>query len=270
MEEMETDQCPVFLRSTGRFYSNAKLLFMSPHISQKSTMASYSIHKYQERDCKEALELFSKGMQDNISPTFYYCLKLPRTLVFLTGGLLVLFLATGSWFLTLLSGLSFLTALRLLIGYVWNLFVTDSLNTDMSDISKQYMSRQGSCFWVAKSEGRVVGTVGALPVSESALSREHLELFHLCVGSSHRGKGIAKALVRTVLQFGQDEGYTAVVLGTSKVQYAAVSLYQSMGFRRTHEYFLNMYTRLIHLTIFRFIYHIPSMEASKGQRLGSQ
>lgn len=230
-------------------------------------MAPYRIRKYQERDDKEVRALFSQGMLENISPNFYYCLKLPRTLVLLTGGLLIPLLATGSWLLTLLAGLSLLTALRLLISHFWKQYVIVCMNTDMSDISKHYLSGRGSCFWVAEAEGRVVGAVGALPVKDPTLSREHLELFRLSVDSGFRGQGIAKALVRTVLQFGQDEGYRAVVLSTSKVQFAALGLYRSMGFRRKREYFYNLLGRLIHVSIFQLIYHLPSSEGSQRPRL---
>ncbi|XP_055982447.1 putative N-acetyltransferase 8B [Sorex fumeus] len=229
-------------------------------------MASYRIRKYQERDDKGARELFLKAMGENISPTFYHCLKLPQNLVFLMGALLITLHFTGSWLLTLLTGLSLLATLHFLVKRMWNDFITLTLNTDMSDISKHYLSGCGSCFWVAESQGRVVGTVGALPVKKPALHREHLELFRLCVHSAHRGQGIAKALVRTVLQFGQDQGYKAVVLSTTKVQYAALGLYERLGFRQTHEYFYNMFCRLIQLTSVEFIYHLPSTQGSKGLR----
>ncbi|XP_004609316.2 putative N-acetyltransferase 8B [Sorex araneus] len=230
-------------------------------------MASYHIRKFQERDGQGVRELFSKAMGDNISPTFYHCLKLPRNLLFLTGVLLITLLVTGSRLLTLLAGLAFLAALRFLAQHVWSQYITFTLNTTLSDISKHYMSGRGSCFWVAESQGRVVGTVGALPVRGPALSREHLELFRLCVDSAHRGQGIAKALVRTVFQFGQDHGYKAVVLSTSSVQYAALGLYQRLGFRRIHEFPHATFWTLIQLTVIKFIYHLPSTQGSKGPRL---
>ncbi|CAO2605627.1 N-acetyltransferase family 8 member 2 [Lemmus lemmus] len=86
--------------------------------------------------------------------------------------------------------------------------------------------------------------VGSLPVKNPPLGRKQLQLFRLSVSSQHRGQGIAKALVRTVLQFARDQGYSDVVLETSIVQYSALALYQAMGFQKTDEYFANIFTRL--------------------------
>ncbi|XP_037358696.1 N-acetyltransferase 8-like [Talpa occidentalis] len=131
-----------------------------------------------------------------------------------------------------------------------------------------YFSEHGSCFWVAECEGQVVGMVGALPVKDPALRKEQLELLHLCVALGHRGRGIAKALVRTVLQFGQDQGYSAVVLSTSSLQYSALALYQRMGFQKTHHYFFSLCWRIIAAHSIQFIYHLPCAQVSKEMKQG--
>ncbi|XP_060043072.1 putative N-acetyltransferase 8B [Erinaceus europaeus] len=229
-------------------------------------MAPYHIRKYQEKDDECIRDLFSKGMAEQVPTAFHHILKLPRTLILLLGGPLTVFLLTGSWLLALLVSLTFLVALRFLAMYPYTQFIAMSLNTDMSDITKNYFSERGSCFWVAESEGQVVGMVGALPVKEPAAREKQLELLHMSVASEYRGQGIAKALVRTVLQFGQDQGYSAVVLSTSEIQYSAIGLYQSMGFQKTHQVFKSFSMRLAANHVFSFIYHLPSVQDSKVLR----
>ncbi|XP_054978443.1 putative N-acetyltransferase 8B [Sorex araneus] len=230
------------------------------------SMVSYHIRQYQERDHKRVVDLYSETIAELALTGSHRLLKLPRTMALLLGGPLAVLLLTGSWLLTLLAGLLLFAALQYFGKVPWLQFKVMALNSDMSDISKYYLSGPGSCFWVAESQGRVVGTVGALPVKEPALSREHLELFHLCVDSTYRGQGIAKALVRTVLQFGQDHGYRAIVLSTSSVQYAALGLYQRLGFRKTQEYFYSLTWRLNAIPFVRLVYYFPSAPVSQRSR----
>ena len=139
------------------------------------------------------------------------------------------------------------------------------LRTDLSDITKSYFSEPGSCFWVVEAEGQVVGMVGAMPVEERPLQKkEQLELFHLCVASDHRRQGIAKALIRTVLQFARDQSYRQVVLSTSVLQHSALALYQHMGFQKTHQFF-SLGWRLLDVPSVMFVYHLPSAQAAQAQ-----
>lgn len=229
-------------------------------------MASYHIRKYREPDYEQIVDLYSKCVLEYGPSTFHHLLKLPRTLVLLLGGPLSVLLLSGSWLLTILAFLFLLTALKSFAKKPWIQFVVMSLNTDMSDISKYYFSERGSCFWVAESEGQVISMVGALPVKDPALRREHLELLHMCVDLGHRGQGIAKAMVKTALQFGQDEGYRAVVLSTSSLQHSALALYQGLGFQKTREFYYSLTWRLNGIIFNKFIYHFPTSRVSQGPK----
>lgn len=219
-------------------------------------MAPYHIRKYHVGDHKQVLALFAQGMEEHIPATFYRLLKLPRALLLLAGVPLMLLLVFGSWLLALLASLTFLVVLRFATAYPFKLYIAMSLQTDMADIVKTYLSGRGSCFWVAESEGQVVGTVGALPVEEPTLREKQLQLFHLSVGMEHRGQGIAKSLVRTVIQFARDQGYSEVVLETSVVQSAALSLYQAMGFQVVRHSYFHISARLIELTIIHLVFSL--------------
>lgn len=222
-------------------------------------MALYQIRQYQERDHKHVVDLFSSGIKEHIPAAFRYTLLLPKILLFLFAAPLTIVLVSGSWLLAVVCIFFLLPFLWFLAGQPWKNYVSKCLHTDMADITKSYLSDRGSGFWVAESGGQVVGTVGALPVKDPPSGRKQLQLFHLAVSSQHRGQGIAKALVRTVLQFARDQGYSDVVLQTSSVQYSAMSLYQGMGFQKTGQHFMSITTRLIGLSILHFTYSLPSV-----------
>ncbi|XP_069925020.1 putative N-acetyltransferase 8B [Oryctolagus cuniculus] len=231
-------------------------------------MASYHIRKYQERDRKSVLALFSQGMEEHIPSAFRHLLRQPQTLLLLPGVPLVLLFFSGSWLLALLASLAVLVVLRLAASYPWKKYVALSLQSDMADITKSYLRGSGSCFWVAESEGQVVGTVGALPVQDPTLREKQLQLFHLSVALEHRGQGLAKALVRTVIQFARARGYSEVMLDTTTVQTAALSLYQGMGFEIKHQCYFHVSARLVGLSSVRLVYRLPSSQG--GGLCGSQ
>ncbi|XP_059112737.1 N-acetyltransferase family 8 member 2-like [Peromyscus eremicus] len=219
-------------------------------------MAPYHIRQYQERDHKRVLELFSRGMEEHVPAVFRHMLTLPRTLLSLLGVLVTIVLVSGSWLLATVCSFLMLLCLWLLVWLFCREYVATCCHTDLADITKSYLNARGS-FWVAVSGDQVVGIVGCLPVKAPPSGRKQLELFRLSVSSQHRGQGMAKALVRTVLQFARDQGYRDVVLQTSIVQYSALALYQAMGFQKTDEYFTSITMRLMALSVFHFTYFLP-------------
>lgn len=197
---------------------------------------------------------------EHIPATFHHILTLPRTLLLILGLSLCVLLFSGSWPLALVSSFTLLVFLRLLVGYPWKQYVDVCLHTDMADIPKSYLSARDSCFWVAECGGQVVGTVGALPVENPPLGKKQLQLFRLSVAVEHRGEGIGKALVRTVLQFARDQGYGEVVLDTSIMQRSAVALYLGMGFQEMGQSFPSMLAKLVDVSVIRLVYRLPSAQ----------
>ncbi|XP_004715164.1 N-acetylaspartate synthetase [Echinops telfairi] len=121
-----------------------------------------------------------------------------------------------------LLGLRYYYSRKVILAYL-----ECALHTDMADIEQYYMKPPGSCFWVAVLDGNVVGIVAARGHEED----NTVELQRMSVDSRFRGKGIAKALGRKVLEFALVHNYSAVVLGTTAVKVAAHKLYESLGFR---------------------------------------
>ncbi|XP_062933856.1 N-acetyltransferase 8 [Cynocephalus volans] len=220
-------------------------------------MASFHIRKYRESDRKWVLDLFSQGILEQVPTTFCHLLKLPRTLVLIGGGPISLVLVSGSWLLALTATLTLLAVLWFLARYPWKQYEVLSLCTDMSDVTKSYLSEHGSCFWVAESEEQVVGIVGARPAGEPTSQKKQLELLHLCVAFEHRHQGIAKALVRTVLQFARTRGYNEVVLVTCILQQSALAIYQGLGFQKTRQYYSSLSMRLVAAPLIDLVCHLP-------------
>lgn len=208
------------------------------------------------------MDLFCRGMEEHIPTTFRYMLLLPRTLLILLGVPLTLFLVSGSWLLVLLSTLTLFGSLWLLAKYTWDKYMAMCLHSDLADITRNYLSSHDSCFWVAESRGQVVGMVAALPVKDPLLQRKQLQLRHLSVSLEHRREGIGKAMVRTALQFAEMQGFSEVVLTTSIFQYAALALYQGMGFQKTGKSFFTFVSRLRNSPVIHLKYCLTS--ALKG------
>uniref|UniRef100_A0A8C2T2A1 N-acetyltransferase domain-containing protein n=1 Tax=Coturnix japonica TaxID=93934 RepID=A0A8C2T2A1_COTJA len=109
-------------------------------------------------------------------------------------------------------------------------------------------------FWVAEADGRVVGTVGVMPAGEGGL----LVLKRMAVRKDYRGRGVAKALCRAVLDFARRRpGCAAVVLNTIMLQHDARALYERLGFRRQRRFVLpTVYGRVANCTVTTYRYEL--------------
>ncbi|XP_044515228.1 putative N-acetyltransferase 8B [Gracilinanus agilis] len=221
-------------------------------------MAPYHIRKYQDQDRETVIDIFTKGTLNDIPSCFLHLLKQPRGFLLLLGGPGALFLESGSYILSLLAFLGLLAVLWWVARYPFSSMVDHALHTDMRDIKKFYLRDRGSCFWVAESEGRVVGMVGAHPAQEASERWKNLELLHLSVDQEHRGQGIAKSLTQTLIQFAQDQGYDNVVLSTHALNYPAQRLYERLGFWKSHEAFDSLKWKMAAIPFLFYKYAVSS------------
>ncbi|XP_063315773.1 N-acetyltransferase 8-like [Pelobates fuscus] len=196
-------------------------------------MSDYHIRLYEDSDYKVVRILFARGMNEHSHKAFRHAISVPRNWLFMLVLFLVSFWITGSIIMPLLVLITELSFLWICSIYIYSSYVDQCLSDDMLDIQKYYLQRDGGCFWVAESGGVVVGTVATVP-SSNPRAEKHTELKRLTVTRSHRGKGIAKALCRTVIDFARQRGCEAVVLETSSNQIDAQKLYEKMGFFQTH------------------------------------
>lgn len=221
-------------------------------------MANIYIRKYREDDAEAVKEIFTLGMSEHVPSSFMHLLKQPLTQMVLMCMFCALMTSSKSFLLPILAVTLVLAGSRQFVVYMFNRYIETSLNKDLNNITDTYLKQKDSCFWVAESEGQVVGTVACLP-NENA--PECLELKRMSVRRSHRGMGIAKTLCQTVTEFTRDRGYAAVVLYTSVVQTDAQKLYEHMGYEKIREFVVpELAARIMNFTLFEYRLYIRKDE----------
>jgi acetyltransferase len=91
----------------------------------------------------------------------------------------------------------------------------------------------GLNLWIARSKGRVVGSVQLDPCRKPN-APHRAELQKLLVMRSHRGLGIARRLLSTAEDHARTTGRTLLVLDTERDS-AAESIYRHLGWQRAGE-----------------------------------
>ncbi|MFI5215708.1 MAG: GNAT family N-acetyltransferase [Candidatus Limnocylindria bacterium] len=104
--------------------------------------------------------------------------------------------------------------------------ITEGAQPDLQDIPAFYQNGRGG-FWIAVSEGRVVGTIALLDIGN-----RHGALRKMFVHRDFRGAqpGTAKRLLDTLLDWARDEKFREIFLGTTAKFLAAHRFYQKNGF----------------------------------------
>ncbi|KAL6487398.1 hypothetical protein MHYP_G00040240 [Metynnis hypsauchen] len=196
-------------------------------------MAEVQIRRYEDEDDEDVKDLFTLGMSEHVPSSCLHVLKQPHVQMLLACVFCALLASSKSFLLPILALTLLLAAGRQGVNYLFYRYIQTSLSLDLKNIRQSYLERPNCCFWVAESQGGVVGTVACLPAEQS---EGCLELKRMSVKRSHRGQGIAKALCRTVSDFARERGYPAVVLYTSIVQTDAQKLYEHVGYKKVREF----------------------------------
>ena len=100
---------------------------------------------------------------------------------------------------------------------------------DLFDLEQRYAGDAGG-FWVARLDGRVVGSVGV-----ERLADGRAELHRLYLDASLRGRGVGRALVEAVLDWCRAAGIPRLTLWSDTRFDRAHRLYEGMGFKKTGE-----------------------------------
>ncbi|XP_056407494.1 probable N-acetyltransferase camello [Hyla sarda] len=193
-------------------------------------MADFFIRPYESRDYDVVRALFAEGVMDYRPSTFMYLLRLRPIQVTVLVSFVALYLVFRSFLVSWLGLVALLALGYLCVIIAFQKIVTKAYNMDLQNIEESYTARPNSTFFVAESNGRVVGMVGVQPVQGS---HREVELRRLCVAKDQRHKGIAKTLCWHVIDFARQRGFHHVTLNTSTIQHAAHKLYRNMGFRVT-------------------------------------
>jgi putative acetyltransferase len=100
---------------------------------------------------------------------------------------------------------------------------------DLTDIPETYQDSGGE-FWVAVDEGLIVGCVGV-----TRESPEVCELHRLYLLPSHKGKGLGRRLIETVISWCRDQGCRELVLWSDIKFETAREVYIRCGFSPTQK-----------------------------------
>ena len=100
---------------------------------------------------------------------------------------------------------------------------------DLFDLERHYGGEAGA-FWVARLDGRVVGSVGV-----ERLPDGRAELHRLYLDATLRGRGVGRALVEAVLEWCRAAGVARLTLWSDTRFDRAHRLYEGMGFTQTGE-----------------------------------
>ena len=105
--------------------------------------------------------------------------------------------------------------------------ITAADQPDLTDIPEFYQSGTGG-FWVARSNGKVVGTVGLKDIGSGQTA-----LRKMFVAAPFRGRelGVAGRLLDVLLAHARAKGVAEVFLGTTDKFLAAHRFYEKKGFR---------------------------------------
>ncbi|NMC31697.1 MAG: GNAT family N-acetyltransferase [Veillonellaceae bacterium] len=106
--------------------------------------------------------------------------------------------------------------------------ITREDQPDLAAISRFYQQGNGN-FWVALSDGQVVGSIGLLDIGH-----QQVALRKMFVRADFRGgeHGIARALLATAMAWTTARGVTDIFLGTTDKFLAAHRFYEKNGFVR--------------------------------------
>ena len=99
-----------------------------------------------------------------------------------------------------------------------------TLNPDLNDLAGWYEPLDG-CIVVAEIDDEIVGTGTMHRVDDQTGV-----LVRMSVSGLHRGRGIGKALVRSLADEAHSRGYTRLICETTDTWQDAIALYLATGF----------------------------------------
>lgn len=96
------------------------------------------------------------------------------------------------------------------------------------DVLFQLYSQPRHAYWVVEQDGQVVGGGGVAPLTCSDPDICELQKMYFLPGI--RGKGLARQLALTALDFAREQGFTRCYLETTAFLKDAITLYERLGF----------------------------------------
>jgi len=108
-------------------------------------------------------------------------------------------------------------------------FEPEGFDRDLSAVGEHYLARRG-WFAVMVDEGRVIGTVAALPQADGVC-----EVKRLYLRPEYRGRGYGAALMAYITAWARQAGFETIVAWSDARLARAHAMYERLGFERFGE-----------------------------------
>ena len=109
-------------------------------------------------------------------------------------------------------------------------YIDQAIQHELKNLTQYYLAPQRNAFFICYAGNRIHGTIGFEEVT-----LQTAEMRRLIVSSGSRRKGLGKRLVQMVETECARIGYKELVLETSELQSAAITLYRQLGYQRDSE-----------------------------------
>ncbi len=111
---------------------------------------------------------------------------------------------------------------------------------ELANLPGKYAHPKGALF-LAVEDNSIAGCVAV-----RALEGDICEMKRLYTRPSFRGRGLGRQLAEKIISEGEKLGYRLMRLDTLEILTAAMSLYQSLGFKKTGAYYHNPLENVIY------------------------
>lgn len=97
------------------------------------------------------------------------------------------------------------------------------------EIYESFENTSKSAYFIAESEGEVIGRSGVFPTKK--LPEGYAELVKIYLKSEFRGEGIGRQLINKSISYAQQQGYTHLYIESFPSLTEAIRLYKKVGFQ---------------------------------------
>ena len=107
---------------------------------------------------------------------------------------------------------------------------TSTFNTECPSFTEWNEGHVKNCRFVFEEEGKVVGWIALSPSSSRCAYKGCVEM-SVYVDRNYRGHGIGTALVNTIIQEAEKDGYWSIYSAIFSINKASIALHKKCGFR---------------------------------------
>jgi len=122
-------------------------------------------------------------------------------------------------------------ALNALFAQAFNDPSSYAANPPGDDYLRQWLSREHVVALAGFAEGEVAGGLVAYELDKFEQARREIYIYDLAVAEAHRRRGLATALIRTLIEHARRRNAYAIFVQADHGDDPAIALYQKLGVR---------------------------------------